>query len=153
MIIYSKEQRFSPKTGRELEPDYAESGLICDYTGRAIDMDEYEFRPMYSIKINYDHSCETVFSEDEDRQYFQKAGIEYSSLFESEFSFLVGDNGQDFSCNLLDEWSKGFSVEKSLFYQCLTVEEAFRRARARIAKKLLEEKKYSKEELGLRDYL
>ncbi len=149
MIIYSKEQRFSPKTGKELESDYAESGLICDYTGKVIDQDNYEDRPMYSIKVNYNADCEEVYYYDEAKEYFDVIEADYYKLFESEFHFLVGDNGQDYSCNLLDEWNKGFSDKKSLFYQCLTVEEAFRRARVRTVKVLLESKKYSKEELGL----
>ncbi len=149
MIIYSEEKRFSPKTGKELGSDYGESGLICDYTGKVIDQDNYEDRPMYGIKIQYNSDCEEVYYYDKEKEYFDKIGVNYYSLFGSEYHFLVGSDGQDYSSNLLDEWSRDFKKKDSVFFECLTIEEALRRARVRTVKKLLEEKKYTVEELGL----
>ena len=109
---------------------------------------------MYNITIHYNHDCEAVYEFDYDyMEYFKNLNIEYSSLFSSPFHFGVGEDGWDVSVALVDQWMKGFKSKKGLYKECRTIEEAFRISRVNIIKKLLSDKTYTKEQLGLEDCL
>lgn len=154
MKIYKASKLFNSRTGEEIEPDYKACGVICDYTGESMDEDDLQNYPQYDIKISYYSGMEQAYYYDDGKEYFEKLGISYDSIFEnSEYHFAAngcfGPEFRDNSQMLVADWMAGISNEASLYYNCPTVENAFRIMRVNLIKRLLAEKKYTKEELGL----
>lgn len=154
MRLHKVTKRFCPQTGTELDSILKPSlVLICDYSGVEIDQDNLSIRPQYVLKPEYDSGCEEVYYYDDIKPYFEEQlKIEYASLFRQPFVFSTHPNfSSDYSLTLIEEWMDGVDIEGHTFFKCSTVEEAMRRSRVRLVKYFIEDKIYTKEQLGLKD--
>ena len=154
MKLYILEKRFHPKTGKELDPQPVESkNFLCDFTGGIIDCEKYENRPLYEIKIDYNHDCEEIYYYDEAKDWFRKQRIGYASIFESPFHFKPagGRNNTDASVSLMAMWVRNCGSARTNHWLAgaSTIEEAMRRSRVRLVKQFIEEKRFTPDELGL----
>jgi len=142
MLLYFKEKHFDSSTGKELEPILrpSQSKFICDFSGSIIEMDNDETKPLYSISIDYNHDSKPLWYE-EFHEFDEKYGLDYgefSRFMSSPYHFSIKDYGAgDDSIRII---------------RCLsparTLEEALRDMRLQTLRELLEEKKFTKEELG-----
>lgn len=158
MNLYTKQQEFSRKTGKPVGFTHTLSGAqICDYSGLLIAEDaDYENRPLYSLNADYNRDCEEVYYYDDEAEAMKKLGVEdYGKIFEANFVFqpYIDEDGKytDYSRNLVQEWVKALKDKTGYLAECATIEEAMRKARVRTAMKLLVDKTYTAEELGLVD--
>jgi hypothetical protein len=158
MNLYTKSPEFSRKTGKQVGESYSLSGAhICDYSGLLIPSDvDYEHSPLYSLNADYNRDCEEIYSEDEEGYELKKLGMEdYGKLFEANFVFQPYITAEgvytDQSLNMLFEWGLDRQRKTGIYKDCVTIEEIMRKSRARVALKLIKDKTYSLEELGLID--
>jgi hypothetical protein len=155
MILHKEVKTYDKRTGKEAESEWLPTRIyICDYTGEECDSDQnYDFQWMYKLETHYYNGIEQVwYYDDDNRKYFEEGlKINYGSIFSHPFMFAPQINGTycDASYWLSSEWMDAVEVKGHTFYECSTIEEAMRRARVRTIKRLLEEKAYTKEQLGL----
>jgi hypothetical protein len=151
MKLYKLEDRFDTKTGKLKDPIMVWTGnYLCDYDGSLIDTDDPEFKPQYTLTANYCHDSEEVYYYDAAKEWFEKHKIEYANLFNDPFIFSkILSDGIDCSFTLVKEWMDNFNNETSPLFLCSSIEEAMRISRVRTVQKILKEKKYTAQELGL----
>lgn len=153
MNLYKAKVKFDAETGKRLKrPTVVKTrDAICDYTGELIKYSEdRDMYPQYTLTLDYD--CESYYH-DKDAEFFRDLGLDYSSLFDDkEYHFAVlGDyaGNVDMSQMLMSEWVGQMSAKVGPFATCGNVEEVLRKARVETVKRLIKEKKYTPEELGL----
>ena len=152
MYLYKIEKRYSHLTGKEILPEITRTpNIICDYTGELI-MDGEQDSPLYALKVDYDSGSEEIYYYDDDKEYFKKLNIDYDSIFRLQSHFKMGDDGEDESVSLVKEWITNMEEDVGIFKNCATIEEAMRIARVRTIKRLLNDKTYTPEQLGLDTY-
>jgi hypothetical protein len=154
MILHKQVKQFDKRTGKEIESEWVPTRTyICDYSGAECDADEnYEVQPMYTFKADYYDGLEQAWYYDYDNiEYFRKLNVEYGSIFDVEYMFMPDVNGSQYDASfwLNQEWMDGVDVKGHTFYECATLEEAMRRARVRTIRRLLDEKAYTPQQLGL----
>ncbi len=160
MIIYTLEKHFCERTGKELSPTQIESDkYICDFSGELIDSDHACGSGFYDLEIKYNNDSEEDWYYESMPELAKILGIKddsggdfyqlKQSLYEGKYHFLYNMEGTDHSLSLCKEWIDNIDNKKSIFYEIDNIARAFRKARYRTVCKLLKEKKYTIEELGL----
>ena len=156
MHLYKIKPQFDPDTGEPVNPilKIDEKLAICDYSGGEIDLyDIDEEKPTYNLLIKYDHSSEPNWYE-EYHKFESDFGITYESFaefMESPYHFKHTEayGVADLTFNLVREWISHINNGVGRFKDCLTVEQVFTLLRLEMLKRLLIEKKYTLEQLGL----
>jgi len=156
MKLYKSKPRYDINTGKEISPVLTACGIICDYEGLPIDIDDGDAKPCYTISIEYDQSSEPLWYEDPERQFLENEYEveygEYGEFMSSPYHFgAIECHGvSDVSVYLVEEWLKERKSKKSSspFRDCNTIEQAFHAARLRTLMKLLKEGNYTPLQLG-----
>ena len=155
MYLYVDEIRFSPYTGKPINPVLLRSNrkFICDLTGVLFDTDEdYELMPLYTLRLSYNHDSEPIWYE-EYYLFKEKFGIDYgefSTFMESPFHFsnTEGYGCSDVSEQLMAEWVEARKNNTGRFSKCATLEQVLSTLRFEMLRKLLSEKKFTLGQLG-----
>jgi hypothetical protein len=157
MHIYKSKVRYNQNTGKPDRNFLEKSGdVICDYTGEVIAGHD---EPLwYTISINYNHSSEPMWYEEELRDELEdNYGVEYgdfSAFMESPYHFKLNGDYTDVSLDMLKEWMNSYQQAMNgkhvgnLLYECRNIEEVFRTVRLRTLKKLLDESTFTVTDLG-----
>jgi hypothetical protein len=156
MKIYTESNRFCPHTGKPMSPTVAvDTGkFICDYSGELYDMDQDDGQMRaYLLCIEYNDDSEPVWYE-EYHKFKEEFGIDYgdfSKFMDSSFHFANTKSygAADLSEKLVQEWVKARKTKKGRFSQCATIEQVLTELRFGTLRKLLLEKKFTLEQLGL----
>jgi len=161
MHLYSRtKKQFDPNTGEPLAPIMARDRkhAICDYSGEEIDLyDNDEEIPWYVISMRYDHGCEPQWYEDM-HELQRELGIEFdyssfSEFMESPYHFRHTEpyGCSDVTLDIMKEWVATKTLEKSdnPLHRDGTIGAVLMDIRLETLKRLLKEKKYTLEQLGL----
>lgn len=155
MNIYTESERFCPHTGKPISPVLAvdSSKFICDYSGELYDMDQDDCQMrVYELRIDYNNDSEPVWYEDY-HKFEDEFGIDYSDFskfMDSPFHFANTESygAADLSETLFAEWIEARKNKKGRFSQCATIEQVLTELRLTNLRKLLQEKKFTLEQLG-----
>lgn len=161
MFLYKKKKFFDPETGKEVEPVLKRSGYLSDLTGKPIDLDNDEEKPLYTLSFDYDHGSEPLWYEDfydllrelklseENMEY-----SDFSQFMESPYHFtnVEGYGCTDETESIMDQWitdrkKKGVRGDVE-FRGCGTIEQVLSKIRVKTLRRLIEEKVYTLEQLG-----
>jgi hypothetical protein len=161
MHLYSpSKKQFDPDTGEPIAPMMVRDRkkAICDYSGEEIDIyDNIEEIPLYSISIKYDNSCEPQWYEDM-HELQRELGIEFdygcfSQFMESPYHFRHTEEYgcSDVTLDMMKQWItiKKFKKSDDPLHRCGTIGGVLMHTRLETLKRLLKEKKYTLEQLGL----
>lgn len=145
MYYYKKMPIFDRYTGKKLAPSWSKAGKIDDFTGDKIPDDPY-VEAGYSVGINYESGSEPLWYEDKEHQEF---GYErYAKFVSQPYHFLAEEYGMhDNSIHLIKEWLRDIGKKGSVFFGCVTLEQAYKAARLRTMRKLINNKTFKVEEL------
>ena len=155
MYLYKNKPQFNRDTGEPINPILYKCGAICDYTGTAFDLSDYDQKPLYHCQFEYDDDSEPLWYEDKERRILEKSYCigyrEYSQFMSSPYHFqnTEGFGSTDASRDLVAIWLDSVKYnENSPFHECGTIEQAFRKSRLRILMRMLDEKKYTPQDFG-----
>ncbi len=152
MFVYKKVPFYSQRTGQIDGYTREAISVVDDFTGEMIEKGGGFSDVIYSIKIDYNNGSEEAWYYDELPAFLKTKGknedypsdhYQYLSRFWNEpyHFFFDLDSDQDSSFSLMREWFDGWKKKENLFFNCTTIDEAFRRSRVSVFSKLLKEKK------------
>ena len=161
MHLYKIKPQFDPDTGSPSDPilKVDNKRAICDFSGVEYDIyDSDEHIPTYNISIHYSHSSEPNWYE-EYHKFETDFGVTYETfaeLMESPYHFMhteeygCADYTEIIAAMWLDARGdiKGPKVMRE-FKQYGTIEQMFLHFRLKNLRKLLTEKRYTPQQLGL----
>lgn len=154
MFLYKREPVFNRKTGVQDDFEVVKTRkVLCDFSGEII-----ENGLQYATEIK--HGCgyeETwyytnidwllkLMDKPEDDEFEVKHWI-FSQFYH--FKDHNSHGVWDESYSLMDEWVSNVKNEKSIFFECGTLAQAFEISRIRVLKKVLGSKVITVEDLGL----
>lgn len=155
MIIYDKVQRFHPVTGKPFDK-WIQKEIRCDYTGRVLDYGNFGPESFCTYNLNYGDHDPCFGASGDEYKLGKDFGIEVFPFMSQKYHFYSssGDAKKDYA-----EWQmmeEVFAVrqggcncrnEKSEWYRCYTFDAICRQARVRTARKLIESKEITPEQL------
>jgi hypothetical protein len=144
MYYYKFEDRYDQKTGKKIGSTEVVAGVICDFTGEFFEYVE-EAGTSYELQYNsIDPCCGCGIGENEFAKKY-KINI-HEFLLGSPYIFSDKENAEGQTVmELMLEAAKKEDFDRLYFDQL------FRWARVKTADRLLSEKKYTLQELGLKD--
>lgn len=147
MIIYEKVKRFNPVTGEPVEK-WAAKEIRCDYTGEVLDYDSY----YCTYDLNYGDQDPCLGSDGPEYDLGKEFKIEMYSFLAQTYHFLsVGgtDSKEDTAeWAMMEEALKNCTNPESEWYRCYTFDSICRHSRTRTARRLIEEKVITPEQLS-----
>lgn len=146
MIIYEKVKRFNSTTGEPFEK-WGWKEVRCDYTGVVLEPESY----YCAYDLNY-HEMDPCFgSGNGEHQLNLDFRIEVHSFLYQTYNFLsVGGTNNKEECaewQMMEEALKNCTNPKSEWYRCYTFDAICRVTRVRTARKLIEDKVITPEQL------
>lgn len=138
MIVYKLEERYDAKTGKKLKDDYTYSHVICDFTGK---VGEYQETLGNAYEVDYGSIDPCLGCMDVEYELTQKWGIESNCLGGA---YHIDEN----NVKLMDIIAAYMDSEKE---EPEFLSNLFRWCRAKTVERLLTEKIYTLEELGLEE--
>jgi hypothetical protein len=143
MRLFKIEKLFNKK-GEEVEPSRKCVGYICDLTGRQVEFIE-DIGVTFSVSYNnHDPNFGSGVGEHE---FSEKWNADLYSLFGDEYHFLDDPEGYIEKEPMLTRLMR--TVDESSEMDRPYLDQIFRWCRTRTADRLLTEKKYTMEELGI----
>lgn len=151
MIIYDKVQRFDSVTGKPIER-WVQKEVRCDYTGRVLDYNDFGPESFCTYSLNYGDHDPCFGAGGEEYQLGKDFKIEVFPFMSQEYHFYNGggcsDAKEDYAeWQMMEEAIKNCHKEKTEWYRCYTFDSMCRTARVRTARKLIEEKVITPEQL------
>lgn len=145
MIVYKLEDRFDQKTGKKSGTHRVYDKVICDFSGKEGNFAE-DLGSSYGVNYN---SCDPCFGcRDDEFELSRKFKFDIHSLYGSDFIFDEHSyNYDDSKVPIIREIIKTYEKETGEKIEFL--DQLFRWCRVRMVTKLLSEKKYTLDELGL----
>lgn len=151
MRIYEKVKRFDPVTGKPVEK-WAFKEVRCDFTGEVLDYDEYGPESYCSYQLDYDGHDPCFGSSGDEYDLGEKHDIDMFQFLSAEYHFKsVGgsDDPEDFAeAMMMKEAVANCTKRKSEWFRCFTFDACCRTARTRTAKRLIEEKVITPDQLS-----
>lgn len=156
MLLYSRIPRFSPRTGKPVDPELVEdrSRFVCDYSGELINADDDALKPLYYLAIDYNHDSEPLWDQDAHKfeKEFKIGYGDFGKFMSSAFHFTHTETygSADLSWFLIDEWvaARRGKDKKHRFFECATIEQLLSTLRQDTLRKILRGKKFTLEQLG-----
>ncbi len=155
MNIYTESKRFCPHTGKPTSPIFTvdNAKFICDYSGELLDADHDDGQMrVYTLRIRYNNGSEPVWYE-EYHKFEREFGLDYgdfSKFMDSPFHFTNTESygASNLSEKLVQEWVEARSKRTGRFSKCASIEQVLTELRFETLRRLLQEKKFTLEQLG-----
>jgi len=151
MIIYDKVQRFHPVTGKPVEK-WIQKEIRCDYTGLVLDYNDNGPESYCTYNLNYGDNDPCFGASGEEYKLGQDFKIEVFPFMSQEYHFYSNggsDLKEDYAeCLMMEEAMKNCNDPKSEWHRCYTFDAVCRQARVRTARKLIESKEITPEQLN-----
>lgn len=160
MNLYKVKKQFDPDTGKPTDPTLTKckNKAICDWSGSELDFGNCEEEVTYTLSIQYNHGSEPNWYENH-HKFEADFGITYSSFAEFMESPYHFGNIEEYGCEDVSQliaaaWldaREGVKGPKTIpeLKEYGTIEGALSFFRLRTLRRLLTEKKYTPEQLGL----
>jgi len=146
MIIYEKVKRFDPITGKPTEK-WGFKEIRCDYTGVVLDYENY----YCTYNLDYGDQDPCLGSSGEEYQLRQDFNIDVFQFLSQTYHFLAvggADDKESFAeWQMMEEALKHCKSRKNEWYRCFTFDAICRHARCRTARKLIQSKEITPEQL------
>lgn len=150
MIIYDKVQRFHPVTGKPVEK-WIQKEIRCDYTGRVLDYSDFGPESYCTYNLNYGDHDPCFGSSGDEYQLGKDFNIEVFPFLSQEYHFYSGGGSdtkdQYAEWQMMEEALKHCKDAKSEWYRAYTFDAICRTARVRTARRLIESKEITAEQL------
>lgn len=150
MIIYDKVQRFNPVTGKSIEK-WIQKEIRCDYTGKVLDYDNFGPESFCTYSLNYGDQDACFGAGGDEYKFGKDFGIEVFPFMSQEYHFYSGggsDAKEDYAeWQMMEETMKNCKKSNSEWHRCYTFDAICRVARVRTARKLIEDKVITPEQL------
>lgn len=149
MIIYDKVQRFDSVTGKPVE-QWAFKEIRCDYTGKVLDYNNFGPESFCTYNLNYGDHDPCFGAGGDEYKLGKDFGIEVFPFMSQEYHFYSsgGDAKEDYAeWQMMEEALKNCKKEKGEWHRCYTFDAICRVARVRTARKLIEDKVITPEQL------
>jgi hypothetical protein len=149
MIIYDKVQRFDSITGKPVDK-WIQKEIRCDYTGRVLDYDDFGPESYCTYNLNYGDHDPCFGAGGPEYQLGQDFKIDVFPFMSQEYHFY-SNGGDSKECHaewqMMTEAMKHCKDSKSEWHRCYTFDAICRQARVRTARKLIESKEITPEQL------
>lgn len=150
MIIYDKVKRFDSVTGKPIER-WIEKEIRCDYTGKVLGYNDFGPESFCTYNLNYGDHDPCFGVPGEEYQLGKDFHIEVFPFLSQAYHFLtVGgtDNKEDCAeWQMMEEALKNCKKSNNEWFRCHTFDAICRAARCRTARKLIEDKVITPEQL------
>ena len=150
MIVYNKVKRFNSETGEPVER-WVQKEIRCDYTGRVLEYSDFGPESYCSYHLDYDNHDPCFGSGGDEYQLGKDFKIEVFPFMAQEYHFYSGggsDTKEEYAeWQMMEEAIENCKNPKSEWHRCYTFDAICRQARCRTARKLIENKAITPEQL------